>query len=106
VARGILHVQTRPADPSREDEYNAWYAGTHMPEVLDVPGFVGARRYKLRDAGGDGSPTYVAIYEIEADDLDEPMAALRARSADGRMTMSDVMQLDPPPVVAVYELVD
>ncbi|HET6951238.1 MAG TPA: hypothetical protein VFI47_12730 [Acidimicrobiales bacterium] len=110
MPKGIMVVQSQPSDPSREDEYNEWYGGTHLAEVCAVPGFVGARRYKVHGgpAGGSGGPShaYVAIYEIEADDLAAPMAELRARSASGQMQMSDAMQLDPPPVVTIYELVE
>jgi hypothetical protein len=100
-------VQSSPSDPGREDEYNAWYSNTHLDEVRSVPGFVAARRYKVHGAeAGPSGHAYMAIYEIEADDLTAPMAELRARSASGELHMSDVLQLDPPPVVTVYELME
>src|SRR3974390_279587 len=72
--KGIMVVETRPSDPRREDEYNKWYDETHLPEVCAIPGIVSARRYRARPAGtasdGASSPTYVAIYDIEADDVD------------------------------------
>lgn len=48
MPKGMLVVESRPADPAREDEYNDWYTNTHIPEVCAVPGFVAARRYKAR----------------------------------------------------------
>jgi hypothetical protein len=110
VPRGILVVESRASDPSRQAEYDDWYANTHIPDVCAVPGFVGARRYRVHKVG-DGhaeaaAPTTMAVYEIEADDLDGPVRELRARSADGRIVMSDVLQLDPPPVVTLYELIE
>jgi hypothetical protein len=104
MPKGIMLVQTRPSDPAREDEYNKWYAGTHIPEVLAVPGVTGVRRYKLHGADGAG-PAYLAIYELDAEDLADPVRALGARSASGQVQMSDVLQLDPPPVVTIYELI-
>jgi hypothetical protein len=105
MPKGIMLVQTRPSEPAREDEYNKWYSGTHIPEVCAVPGIIGARRYKLR--GGDGEePTYLAIYELDADDLMAPVRELGARSASGQIQMSDVLQLDPPPVITICELAD
>jgi hypothetical protein len=95
-------VQTGPVSAEREDEYNDWYSGTHLPEVLAVPGFVAARRYKLT---GTDAPTYLAVYEIEADDLTAPVKELGARSAAGQHSKSDVLRTDPPPVVSVYEQV-
>ena len=106
MRKGVMLVRTGPSDPSREDEYNDWYTNTHIPQVCEVPGITGARRYKLRDAAAGEGPAYLAIYDLEADDLAEPMRELRARSASGQMDMSDVLRLDPPPVVTVCELIE
>jgi hypothetical protein len=108
VAKGIMLVESDPADPGREDEYNEWYRATHLPEVLAIPGFVSARRYRVReeDRARSTKPGYLAVYELEADDLGQPLAELGARLADGRMRSSDTVQLSPPPVVSVYELID
>jgi hypothetical protein len=110
MPKAILIVESQPSDPSREDEYVEWYRDVHLPEVLEVPGFLGARRYKLRAAGGVAAdpttPTYVTVYEIEADDVAAPVKELGARSAAGRTSRSDVMQMDPRPTVALYELLE
>jgi hypothetical protein len=108
VPKGIMVVQSRPSDPAREDEFNDWYSNTHLPEIRAVPGFVAARRYKVHDAAAGGSSThsYLAIYEIDADELTDPVKELRARSAAGQTHRSDVLQTDPPPVVTLYELID
>ena len=83
---------------------SAWRSRTQCPsrwpEVLAIPGFTGARRFKLPQTGD-----YLAIYEIDADDLAGPAAELRARSAAGRMHASDVLRTDPPPVVTLYQLI-
>jgi hypothetical protein len=108
VAKGIMVVESAPADSERDGEFNEWYSGTHIPEISSIPGFVAARRYRVREADRARSTkaSYLAIYELEADDLGQPLAELAARSADGRMTSSDALQLTPPPVVTVYELID
>ena len=105
MPKGIMVVQSAPASPDREDEFNDWYDNTHVPEICAVPGFVSARRYKVHGAaaGDTGAPAYLAIYEIDADDLAAPAAELRARSASGVMHVSDALRLDPPPVVTLYE---
>lgn len=104
MARGIMVVASSPASADEEAEYNEWYTQTHIPQLCAIPGFLGARRYKLR--GTDAAPRYLAIYDLEADDLDEPLAELRARSGDGRVSPPRGLQLDPPPVVSVYEVAD
>ena len=105
MPKGIMVVQSRPSDPARENEYNEWYGKTHLPDIRAVPGFVGARRYRLRDGEG-AKHTYLAIYEIEAEDLTAPVQELRARSRSGEIQMSDALAMDPPPVVTIYELID
>jgi antibiotic biosynthesis monooxygenase (ABM) superfamily enzyme len=101
MTRGVYVVRAQPVSPEREGEFNEWYDSTHIPELLDVPGFVSARRF--RRVGGDGTAEYLALYEIEADDLAAPVQELRRRSAAGETTRTGALQLDPPPVVALYE---
>ncbi|UGQ12448.1 hypothetical protein LO772_02200 [Yinghuangia sp. ASG 101] len=109
MARGVMIVESGPVSREREDEYNAWYTGTHIPELLAVPGFVAARRYRLRRRDGVDAdpelPVYLAVYELEADDLTEPQAELARRRADGRAgTPSGALRREPPPVVSLFEL--
>ena len=105
MPKGMMLVQSRPADPKREDEFNDWYTNTHIPEVCAVPGIVAARRYKVHDPGADGRPAvYVVIYEIDCDDLGRRCASSQ-RSSDGRVRMSELLQMDPLPVVTICELI-
>ncbi|HEX9030985.1 MAG TPA: hypothetical protein VF834_04015 [Streptosporangiaceae bacterium] len=109
MPKGIMVVQSAPSDPAREDEYNDWYSNTHLAEVCAVPGFVAARRYKVHGGPAGADPSahpYVAVYEIDADDLTDPVKELRARSASGEMHMSDVLRLEPPPVITLLELIE
>lgn len=58
-----------------EPEYNRWY-DFHLGEILVVPGFVGARRYRLQLTVGTAPlsrHTFLALYEIEGD----PAAVMR-----------------------------
>ena len=100
MPRGVMVVQSGPAE-GREDEYNDWYENVHLPEVLAVPGFVGARRFRALD--GDH---YLTIYELDADDITVAVDGFRARSAAGETTKSDSMRTDPPAVVRLYEAVE
>jgi hypothetical protein len=100
MPKAVMIVQSRPVSADREDEYNQWYSRVHIPEILAIPGFTSARRYKV--LGPDG-PAYVAVYDIEADDVTAPVKELGARSASGQHTHSDVLATDPPPVVTIAE---
>jgi hypothetical protein len=110
VAKGIFVVQSNPSSPEREDEYNDWYTNTHLGEVCAVPGIVSARRYKVQNAGDPTSDPdrkqYMAVYELDADDLSQAIEGLGKAAADGTMHMSDALQMSPPPVVAIYELIE
>jgi hypothetical protein len=109
VRRGILVVQSGPADATRLDEYNDWYTNTHIPDMLAGPGFVSARRYRRLDPTGPPAdkPGYLAIYELEADDLTEPLAARRERRAQGLTApTSDALATDPPAAMTIYELLE
>jgi hypothetical protein len=105
VPKGLLLVQSAPSDPAREDEYNDWYAGKHMPEVVAIAGVVSARRYKIVGRKGE-APAYLAIYDLEADDVRAPLRELGARVASGEIEMSDVIQQDPAPIITLCELTD
>jgi hypothetical protein len=102
MPKGILIVESRPASAERAAEYNSWYTETHIPDVLRVDGFVSARRFAAVGDGGEDGP-FVAIYEIEADDLQAAFAALGEAAARGEMQMSDAMRMDPPPTIRLLE---
>ena len=78
MARYILVAETECADPSREEEFNEWYNNVHIVDLLKYPGMVQAVRYKNLDPEVNEQPKYLAIYEIEADDIDKVDAAIIA----------------------------
>ena len=82
MARHILLVHSNPT-PGNDDSYNAWYDNVHLPDVLQVDGFVAARRYIAAPSvhGEMHENGYLAIYEIDTDDLP---AALKALSTAAR----------------------
>lgn len=93
----LMMVATQCTDPGREQQFNAWYDGIDIPDVLEVPGYLRARR-GLR-LGTPESPVsalpedegrYVALYDIASDDIDktiiEMLMATRKMEARGRST--------------------
>ncbi|OMC56831.1 hypothetical protein A5747_06165 [Mycobacterium sp. IS-836] len=99
MAKGIMLVESVPSAPDREDEYNTWYDEVHIPELLALDGIVAARR--LRPVDGQGP--YVAIYELEGDDLQAILDNMVANA--GQLHMSDALQLDPAPIPRLLEYV-
>lgn len=109
MAKAVLLVLSEPTDPSRQAEYDDWYDNTHLAEVTAVPGIISARRFTRSDTqmtpgASLGAERNLAIYEIEADDLELVGKELGARGGDGRFRMGDSIRLDPPPTVVLYEL--
>ena len=99
MAKGILYVESRPISPERAAEYHAWYE-THLAQIVAVDGFVAGRRFA--PIGDDGP--FVAIYEIEADDLEAARARLVEARQAGKLANPGLVQVDPPPVVRLLEL--
>lgn len=89
MAKTTVLVFTNCADPAREKEFNEWYDNTHVPDVLETPGFVSCTRYELIGDPGPGQGKFLAVYEVESDDLESTMAGLQQRvaqlAAQGRM---------------------
>jgi hypothetical protein len=95
VPRAVLIVFTQPASPEQEDEYNEWYDNVHLADVTTlIPGIVAARRYRSSDLmrlpGDYGDFDYMAIYEIDTEDLEETVAALKNARPSGLMVVADV----------------
>ncbi len=99
MAKGIMLVESVPSSPDREDEYNTWYDEVHIPQLLTLDGIVAARR--LRPVDGNGP--YVAIYELEGDDLQAILDNMIANA--GQLHMSDALQLNPAPVPRLLETI-
>ena len=60
---GTILVVMMDVDPEHEDEFNEWYNDEHLPERLEIPGYVSARRFKLEE--GEGVLKYLCIWELE-----------------------------------------
>src|ERR671937_496709 len=60
---GTILVVMMEVAPEHEDEFNRWYNDEHLPERLEIPGYVSARRFKLEE--GEGVLRYLCIWELE-----------------------------------------
>lgn len=84
-------VFTNPA-PGRENEFNRWYDEVHLGEVLTVPGFTAASRYRVMPDGEEKPEfAYLAIYEIDGDDPSAALDELMRRAQSGELQMSDTL---------------
>jgi hypothetical protein len=85
------YVGVSNAVAGRDAEYNTWYNNQHLGDVLSVPGFVGAQRFRSVHLGNAPAPAwnYLAVYA-----LNQPQAALaeeQARVGRQEMPVSDAL---------------
>lgn len=83
MAKWLMVVETNCADAAREAEFNEWYDKTHLPDVLETPGFIRATRYENTEPSA-GKAKFFATYEIETDDIAKFMKANRDNMAKKR----------------------
>ena len=89
----LLHaVGHADLPPEIEDEYNEWYVTEHIPSLMEIPGYLYARRFKR--AKGEFSvvtgarisgPQYLAFYDITSNKIFES-EAFKERSSTPWMT--------------------
>ena len=94
--RSLLIVLSGSVSPERDEAYNDWYTNVHLPDVLAVPGYVRATRYKAFPGERSFDQEYMALYELEVEDLD----ALRAVSDEHmRRIEANEMHRSPPDTI-------
>jgi hypothetical protein len=97
MAHGLLIVESRPASPEQAVAYHHWYENKHIPEMLQLDGFVSARRLEpLADDDG-----FVTLYEIEGD-VEAAKTALMQALSSGAMSRPEGVRLDPPPTARYF----
>ena len=105
MGRYLLFAFSDCKDPAREKEFNAWYSKVHVPDMLEVPGMVRATRWVAAGDRPGQRRKYLALYELETDDLAKFDAGVRERGMrtvkEGRF--SDLPVFDPPEIPRVYQ---
>ena len=94
MARFTYSILSR-AVPGREEEFKAWYRDRHINDVLAMPGVV---RGQLIELGFQrvydlDAPQYtlLTIYELEGDDPEPIINALRDASGSANMPATDTL---------------
>ena len=77
MEKWVLLVEVNCTDEKRISDFDTWYDTIHIPDILaGSPGFRSATRYMLKyPVPGKGK--YLAVYEIETENIDETMEAHR-----------------------------
>ena len=108
MADGVLLIQTEPR-AGREAEYERFYDGVHVPEILQTPGFERARRFRaVRSSELPERPdgewhSNLVIYDVIADDLAGAYAGLIDRMHSGQLTRRDVFSDERPYRAMLFE---
>ena len=79
----------------RDDEFNDWHTNVHLADVLKLPGVVAAQRYRMSGTQHRPGPFdygYMAVYEIEIDDIRTTLDELKVVSGTDRMPLSPALQ--------------
>lgn len=92
------------AKPGQDEAFDRWYEGQHFPDVLRVPGFVAAQRFMLSDEQRSEDARawkYMALYDIETDDIAAVLAELDRRLGTDDMPATDAMADERMPFMFV-----
>lgn len=65
MAAKWVYIAAMDVDPEKEADFNEVYDTEHVPALLTVPGVLSATRYQALE----GSPKYLAVYELESPDI-------------------------------------
>ena len=85
-------VMADVADAGREDEWNAWYDHSHVPNLTQVPGYLSAARFRIKAdprLGGTMGPKYLALYEWEGAHCLSTLADPETMRAEAREELAE-----------------
>ncbi|TAK68224.1 MAG: hypothetical protein EPO13_11775 [Actinomycetota bacterium] len=96
----FLMVMTNAVEGT-DEEFNAWYDGRHVADVLALDGFVAAQRFVFTPT--EGNPTapykYLAMYIVADGDIERAERALRASREAARRAAAEGTE-SPMPISA------
>lgn len=92
MAKSYKLVVLTNAAPANDQEFNEWYDMTHLPDILKIPGFVAAKRFRMiTSLTSDPIYRYCAIYELESDDPMAAVAEMMTKAGTADMPISAAM---------------
>jgi uncharacterized protein YheU (UPF0270 family) len=87
-----------------EDAFNKWYSGRHLQDICALPGYTGAQRFKLHGVSrGTALNKYLAIYDIEADDLDWVVENMMSKRGTDEMPVDPSLNVEATTVMYYEE---
>ena len=108
MAKGLLIVLSELAEGADEDEFNRWYSEVHAPEIVERGAAVSFRRFKASGiplaAPFPELPTYAAVYEIEAETVEDVEKIQQQLAATKHLNKGISPTLDVSSVRAAFYL--
>ena len=104
MAKKYKMVVFSNAVEGRDKDFNDWYQNTHLKQIVSIKSFARAQRFRFHSniiPGAADPARYMAIYDIETDDIGAALAGMGELAASGRMPLPDSMA--QPIIGAVYE---
>jgi hypothetical protein len=103
MTRYAYVVLTQPVR-GQEEEYNRWYTDQHVGDVLRVPGVIAAQRFKIAQPDPAAPAPYLAVYEIESDDVGQTLSQIASRAGTPDMPISPALDFTTVKAL-VYETI-
>ncbi len=96
MAQDYVYVVRSGPVAGADEAYNDWYTNVHLADVLAVPGFVSAQRFRLADPAAPDAPVpgYLALYTMQTDDPEGLLATLTSLVESGQMAMSEAFDTE------------
>jgi len=89
INEGIMVMVRTDILPNIETDWNTWYDTRHIPDRLNIPGFISARRF----VAVEGAPKYLTVYDLTSVDV---------LASEAYLTLRDKEYSQPPDS---YELI-
>lgn len=89
VTKHLFMIIAGASSAETAGPFEKWYVERHMPDVLAVPGFVAAQRFRLAPdpAASEAPARFLTIYEIEAYNPSAVMDEVRRRAGTDAMPL-------------------
>ena len=96
--RYVMLVFANPM-PGREVEFNEWYTNTHMGDLVQLDGWVGAQRFRIvtnvqpRPTAAGYAHGYLIIWDLEETDANLALARMTSAISGGKSRLGAGVQL-------------
>jgi len=98
--RYVMLVFANPI-PGKEGEFNDWYTNTHMGDLVQLPGWMGAQRFRIitsvipRPSVAGYSHGYLIIWDLEDNEANAALARMTAAIAGGKSRLGAAFNYTP-----------